>query len=451
MSRNAYAARPLAAERTPWLRGRLELPGDAITADLALCCAALSRGTSMIEGAPSSRGIAALGEALAGLGVRVELDGARWYLTGLGAGGLLEPAAPLELRDSMLGSWLVMGLAGIYDFPTMVRTYELAAPRQTSQFLALLSEFGIEATGDPAGHQPLALKGPELGVPVDLVLPPDAPAMKAASLLAALGIPGTSSFIEAAPGWDHAERMLAQYGAVLNITPAARGKRIEIAGLADLKAQQIAVPADPSLAAFGAVAASILPASEIEVGNVLVNPGRTAILSALVALGARIEVRNLRNLHGEEVADLAIRHEGLKGIALGAQHVESLIGELPLLAVAAAFAEGETTFYLPQHLPMLDRAHLAGLARGLVRCGVEAEAEEETFVVRGKGTVKGGAAVDTAEDPAMALAFLVLGMGADAPVTIPDESVIEERCPGFVERFENIGASFIRDASGEEE
>jgi 3-phosphoshikimate 1-carboxyvinyltransferase len=243
--------------------------------------------------------------------------------------------------------------------------------------------------------------------------------------------------------------MLAQFGAALSLQPAATGKRIEVAGLADLKAQQIAVPADPSLAAFAAVAASIVPASEIEIGNVLVNPLRTGILSALVALGARIEARNLRTIHGEEVADLGVRHEGLKGIALGAQHVETLIGDFPLLAVAAAFAEGETTFYLPPHLPMLDRAHLAALARGLGLCGVEAEAEDEMFVVHGGATVKGGVAVDTAEDPLMALAFLVLGMGADQPVTIPDESVIEGRCPGFVERFENIGASFIR--SGEEE
>ncbi len=449
MPPNAYAARPLAAERTPWLRGRLTLPGDEIVADLALCSAALSRGTSMIEGAPFSHGTAALADALAALGVRVEPAGTRLYLTGLGAGGLLEPLAPLELRDSALGNWLVMGLAGIYDFSTSIRSYELTAPRQMSQFLEFLAQFGIEVANDPSGRQPLVLRGPKLGLPVDLTLPPEVPAMKAASLFAALGIPGTSRFIEAKPGWDHAERMLAQFGAALDLQQTAKGNRIEIAGLADLKAQQIAVPADPLLAAFGAVAASIVPASEIEIGSVLVNPRRTGILSALVALGARIEARNLRTVHGEEVADLEIRHQGLKGIALGAQHVENLVGDLPLLAVAAAFAEGETTFYLPRHLPMLDRAHLAALARGLGLCGVEAQAEDEMFVVHGTANVKGGVAVDTAEDPLMALAFLVLGMGADEPVTIPDESVIEERCPGFVERFENIGASFIR--SGEEQ
>lgn len=451
MPPNIFEARPLAAERTPWLRGRLDLPGDAIIADLAFCCAALARGTSMIEGAPSSRGTAALAEALAALGVRVEPAGARWYLTGLGAGGLLEPLVPLELRDSAFGSWLVMGLAGIYDFPTLIRGSELAGPRQTSQFLTLLAELGVEATSDPSGRQPLVLRGPKLGIPVDLALPPDAPAMKAALLFAALGVPGRSSFIEPAPGWDHPERMLTQFGATLSSGPAEAGKRIEIDGLTDLKAQQIAVPADPSLAAVGAVAASIVPASEIEIGNVLVNPKRTGVLSALVALGARIEARNLRTLHGEEVADLAVRHDGLKGIALGAQHVAGLIADLPLLAAAAAFAEGDTVFYLPPHLPMLDRASLAALARGLVLCGVDAVAEEEMFAVHGSAAVRGGVAVDTADDPALALAFLVLGMGANEPVTIAGESVVEERCPGFVERFENIGASFIRGNRGEGE
>jgi 3-phosphoshikimate 1-carboxyvinyltransferase len=448
---SASAANPLSAERPPWLRGRLDLPGDAMVSDLALCCAAVARGTSMIEGAPGSRGTAALTEALRALGVRVEQTGARWYLTGLGAGGLLEPLQPLDLSASAFGGWLVMGLAGIYDFPAIVRFHEQAGQRRIGQFLALLAEFGIIATSDAVAGKEVALHGPRLGRPADLTLPPDGPAMKAGLLLAALGVPARSSFFEPVPGWDHAERMLAQFGVPVRIEATENPRRIEIQGLTEVAAQQIAVPADPSLAAFGAMAASIVPASEIEIGSVLVNPRRTAVLSALVALGARIEVRNLREVHGEQVADLGIRQEGLRGVALGARHVAGVIGELPLLAAAAAFADGDSVFHLPPDLPMLDRAHVAALARGLVHCGIEAVAEEEMLTVKGAGRVKGGVMVDTVEDTAMALAFLGLGMGAEKPVTIPDQSVLEERCPGFVERFENIGASFIRGQPGEEE
>jgi 3-phosphoshikimate 1-carboxyvinyltransferase len=339
-----------------------------------------------------------------------------------------------------------MGLAGIYDFPTAIHDNEDTGTRLTNQLLALLAQFDIAASVDASGRLPLKLRGPKLGMPADLTLPPDSPLAKATLLFAALGVRGISSFVEPAPGWDHAERMLSQFGADLTISSEGSGKRIEVAGLQSLKAQQIAVPADPSLAALGAVAASIVPASEILIENVLVNPARTAMLSALVALGARIEAHNLRTVHGEEVADLSVRHEGMKGIALGAQHIGTVIDELPLLAVAAAFAEGETTFHLPPNLPLLDRARLAGLGRGLALCGVKAEAEEETFSVHGTSDVKGGATVVADDDAVMALALLVLGMGAREQVTIADQSVIEKRFPGFVERFENIGASFIRDA-----
>lgn len=437
--------RPLAAERAPWLRGTLHLPGDETVASLALCCAAVARGTTMLEGAPRSQGVSALIDALMALGVRIVREGERLYVTGMGAGGLLEPMVPLDLRGLDLQSALMTGLCGIYDFPTTILGDE-AGRRRASQLLSLLAAYDIAGEADPGGRLGVALRGPKLGMPVELDLPPDMPELKAALLLAALGAPGRSRFVVPGGGWDHAERMLTEFGAGIAVTDADGARRIAIAGLTDLKAQQVAVPADPLLAAMGAVAASIVPASDIRIENVLVNPTRTAALSALVAMGAQIGAHELRTVHGEEVADLSVRHGGMKGVALSAHHVGRVMDELPLLAVAAAFAEGDTVLHLPRHLPMLDRARLADLGRGLARCGVAAEAEEETFTVRGGTVPAGGAEVATDDDPVMALAFLVLGMGANEQVTIADQSVIEERFPGLVERLEHIGASFIRDA-----
>lgn len=440
-----FSSSPLAAERVPWLRGTLQLPGDSILMSLALCCAAIARGETMIERPGEALAEREVAAALAAMGVRIEALEERWHVTGLGARGLLEPQDTLDLRGSTLGSALIMGLAGVYDFPTMVRPNEESGLRRTSELLALLEPFGVSVNGDPS-HPPLLLKGATDPLPAAIALPDDNPAMKAALLFAALGVGGRSRFTGGGDGWDHAERMLRRFGATLEVFGEGNERRIEIDGLVSLRAQQLALPADPSLAALGCVAASIVPASEVEIPNVLVNPARTAILSALVAMGARIEVQNLRTLGDEEVADLSVRQEGLKGIALSAKHVGNIAHELPLLAVAAAFAEGETTFHLPRMLPMLDRARLAATAQYLELNGIEAEAEEEVFVVHGAAEVEGGGRLITDDDAGMALAFLVLGLGAKRQVTIADGSVIEERLPGFVARFENIGASFIHDA-----
>jgi 3-phosphoshikimate 1-carboxyvinyltransferase len=297
------------------------------------------------------------------------------------------------------------------------------------------------------GRLPLSLHGPTAPVPSDVTLPVNAPIAKAALILAALNVPGTTLFTEAMPGSNHAERMLARFGAATTTMVTENGRQqIEIAGLPALAAQYLSVPGDTMLAATGAVACSIVPGSEVEIEGVLVNPARTALLSALVAMGASIEARNVRDIGGEEVADLTVRHVGLRSIALAPTHTSRMLDELPLLAIAAACAEGETVLNLPPNLPFLRLARHADLARGLVANGVEAEANDDAIVIRGTPVINGGGSAPTTGDALLGIAFLVLGMAANEQVTIDDQSGIEERFPGFVERFENIGASFIQDA-----
>jgi len=423
----------------------LSVPGDAMISHLALAAAAVARGESVIAGAPGTPGLAASARALAALGARVERRGELWQVSGLGASGLLEPAAPLDFRESGLGLQLMMGLAGVYDFPTTFLGTPEVSGRATAQLLSRLGAFGVRLAGEDAARLSQTLHGPGLPMPVEMTLPAHAPVMKAALLLAAMAAPCVSRFTEPMPTWNHAERMLAQFGAGLTVTPDdAGGRRIELAGLADLRARQVAIPANTGFAALGAVAATIVPGSEIRIENVLVNPARTAILAALVALGANIEVSQLRSAGGEEVADLTVKHAGLRGVTLGAPHVEPLLGDMPMLAVAAAFAEGETVLNMPPGLPLLEQARLMAIARGLAANGVEAEADDEMFAIRGVGQVRGGGRVVTTGDPMIGMAFLVLGMAAGDQVTIDNQSGIEEHFPGFIDRFENIGASFVR-------
>lgn len=444
MLQDSLEPRPLAAEHSPWLRGELPIPGDTVIALLALAAAALARGESVIESAPEGTETEALVRVIEDLGARVGRRSGRWHVTGLGPGGLLEPAGALDLGNSALGLELAMGLTGVYDFPTRFRGTPDLSLRPLGELLSRLEDFGVRVLDMDEGRLPVTLAGPKLAVPVELELPAGAPLTKAALLFAALGAPGVSTFIEPRPSWDHAERMLARFGATLKVSGEAWPKTIEVGGLPQLHARQVVVPADPSLAAFGAVAASIVPNSEIRVSNLLVNPSRTGLFSVLLAMGADISATNLRTPGGEEVADVVIRYAGLEGIVLAAEDVEPLLEDVPLLAAAAARAHGETVLHLPQGLPLWEHARIAAVARGLRANGITAEANDEALTIEGAPVVRGGGRVVTGRDPGLAMAFLVLGMAAEHQVTIDDQSGIEERFPGFVELFENIGASFVR-------
>ncbi len=444
MLQNSPAPRPLAAERSPWLRGTLGVPGDAVISHLALIAAALARGESVIEGLLLSGEIGTTARALRQVGAKLEDVDGRWHVNGLGVGGLLEPEQGFHFGNSALGLELMMGLTGVYDFPTAFRGDPELSARPFGELLARLKAFGVAVTDPDHGRLPLKLHGPQIAMPVELALPANAPATKAALLLAALSAPGISTFTESQPTWNHTERMLRTFGAAVQTTKTAAGQAIAVTGLPNLRARQIAVPADPSLAALAAVAGSIVPGSEVAVEGVLVNPMRTGLLSALVAMGASIVAHRLREAGGEEVADLTIRHVGLRGITLGHQHVAPLANDLELLAVAAAFAEGETVLHLPPRLPLWEHSRVASIARALQVNGVRCEANEDALTIVGSREVHGGGRVITGRDPGIAIAFLVLGMAARYRVTIDDQSGIEERFPSFTERFEDIGASFVR-------
>lgn len=444
MQHTPTSPRPIAAERSPWLRGALHVPGDEAVTQLALACGGLARGWSEIAGPLESAGTRAAAAALRALGAQLVEDEGVWHACGPGTGGLLEPVHELDLAGSRWGLELVMGLAGSHHFTSrFTGTPELSARRLTT-LLDGLACFGVCVLESDGGRLPLVLSGPRIGLPAVLAAPASA-ATKAALLLAGLGVPGVTTVSEDRPTPMHAERMLQSFGAELTLSPTpAGGQAIELRGLTELRGRRVEVPADTGLAALGALAAAIVPGSELRMAGVLVNPTRTAILSALVAMGAQIRVEALRKSGLEEVADLVVRYAPLKGVALAAGHVAPLLAELPLLAVAAAFAEGETVLALPAGLPLETHARIAAIARGLAANGVACAADDERLAIRGSGDVRGGGRVLTTGDADLALAFLVLGMAANDQVTISDQSGIEERFPGFLDCFEDVGASFVR-------
>jgi len=273
-------------------------------------------------------------------------------------------------------------------------------------------------------------------------------------LLAGLNTPGVTTVIEPVMTRDHTEKMLQGFGADLTVETDADGVRtIRLEGRGNLKGQVIDVPGDPSSTAFPLVAAILVPGSDVTIMNVLMNPTRTGLILTLQEMGADIEVMNARSAGGEDVADLRVRGSDLKGVTVPADRAPSMIDEYPVLAVAAAFAEGTTTMLGLEELRVKESDRLSAVAEGLKLNGVDCDEGKETLVVRGRPGGKGygnpsGAAVVTYLDHRIAMSFLVLGLASEHEVTVDDASIIATSFPEFMDLMTGLGAQIENHIDG---
>jgi 3-phosphoshikimate 1-carboxyvinyltransferase len=269
--------------------------------------------------------------------------------------------------------------------------------------------------------------------------------VKSAILLAALGARGETRITEPEPSRDHTERMLRAFGGAVNVEDRADGRVITLAGGHALTPAQIAVPGDPSSAAFPLVAALITPGSTVTVAGVLLNPLRGGLFETLREMGADLSIDNVRESGGERVGDITARHSELRGVIVPAERAVSMIDEYPILAVAAAFARGATVMRGLGELRVKESDRIALMAAGLAACGVGVEEEPEGLVViGGRGAnhpVAGGAVIPTHGDHRIAMSFLVLGLAAEAAVSVEDAGMIATSFPGFAELMTGLGAA----------
>jgi len=246
--------------------------------------------------------------------------------------------------------------------------------------------------------------------------------------------------IEAEASRDHTERMLKHFGARIVSKPhGEHGRRIVLQGQPELEPAAVVVPADPSSAAFPLVAALIVPGSELVLENVMTNPLRTGLFTTLRAMGARIEQIATRD-DGEEVADLRVVASKLKGVDVPPERAPSMIDEYPILAVAAAFAEGTTRMRGLKELRVKESDRLEATAAMLRANGIAVEIEGDDLLVHGKGTVSGGGEVATHMDHRIAMSALVMGLASNEPVRIDDSAFIATSFPGFIELMRGLGA-----------
>ena len=430
------------------LNGHITVPGDKSISHRALIFGALAVGKTHISGLLEGEDVLATADAMRALGAIVTQTGVgTWTVQGVGVGGLREPETALDFGNSGTGARLVMGLvAGHPITATFVGDASLSK-RPMGRVITPLTEMGAVFHAREGGRMPLTLTGATSPLPITYPLPVASAQVKSAVLLAGLNAPGQTTVIEPHATRDHTERMLRAFGAEVSVEQGPQGVTvIRITGESELTPTDVIVPADPSSAAFPVVAALTTPGSDIVVAGVMMNAHRIGLYTTLMEMGGDIEVMNQREESGEPVADLRVRSSQLKGVEVPLERAPSMIDEYPILAVAAAHAEGTTVMRGAAELRVKESDRVAATVAGLRVNGLHVEEFDDGLAVRGTGQnsgsrIPGGGLVVTHMDHRIAMAFLILGFGAEAPVTIDEGEMIATSFPDSVPLMRGLGAN----------
>ncbi|HIC28284.1 MAG TPA: 3-phosphoshikimate 1-carboxyvinyltransferase, partial [Rhodospirillales bacterium] len=400
---------------------------------------AASSGISWLE----SEDVLATATALNTFGAQaIREDDGKWRVFGRGVGGLSEPSGVLDMGNSGTAARLLMGVSATLPFNTTFSGDASLSKRPMERAMIPLRQMGAQFTARDGGCLPITVSGAQAPIPITYELPMASAQVKTAVLLAGLNTPGLTTVIEPQPTRDHSERMLAHFGAevVVEDTPDG-GRRISLTGQPELTGHGVIVPGDFSSAAFPMVAALLAPKSRITLSGVGINPLRTGLLETLLEMGASIGVENRRSLSGEEAADLVVESSALKGITVSPSRAPSMIDEYPVLAVAAALAEGETRLEGLAELRVKESDRLGAMAKGLAAAGVDVTETEDSLTIRGGGAKHpGGVQIEAHLDHRIAMAFLVLGLATERLISIDDAATIDSSFPGFAALMNGLGA-----------
>lgn len=440
MAETAHSSARLRSTRSGPLSGVARAPGDKSISHRAFLLGALAEGVTTTEGLLESDDVLRTGAAMAAFGAKVEqLGPGRWRVEG--NGGLKEPADVVDCGNAGTGVRLIMGAAAGFAISATFTGDRSLRGRPMGRVLGPLGEMGASWICREGSRLPLTLKGGNLKG-IEYRLPMASAQVKSAVLLAGLRADGGVTVIEPELSRDHTERMLGAFGVVLRFEKdGPHGRRIILAPGQTLRGTHVAVPGDPSSAAFPLAAALVVPGSQVTVENVLLNPSRIGLLETLKEMGADIAITNRREAGGEPVGDVTARYGALKGVEVPPERAPSMIDEYPVLAAVAAFASGRTAMRGIGEMRVKESDRIALMAKALGDSGVSVEEEPEGMIVRGTGEPpRGGASVITHGDHRIAMSNLVLGLGASEPVTVDEPGMIATSFPGFVEMMRKLGA-----------
>ena len=441
-------AQPMKSARSGPLRGVAEVPGDKSISHRSLIFGAMAVGETRISGLLEGQDVLDTASAMRAFGATVtRLGEGAWTVNGVGVGGFSEPADVIDCGNSGTGVRLIMGTMATTPITATFTGDASLRKRPMGRVTDPLGLFGTQAYGRKGGRLPMTVVGAANPVPVRYALPVASAQVKSAVLLAGLNAPGETVVIEKEPTRDHSERMLLGFGAKLVVDRTKEGHVITLTGQPELRPQVVAVPRDPSSAAFPVCAALIVEGSDILVPGVSQNLTRNGLYLTLVEMGAEIEFMNPREEGGEPVADLRVRFSGdMTGIEVPPERAPSMIDEYPVLSVVASFASGKTVMRGVKELRVKESDRIDAMARGLEACGVRIEEDEDTLIVHGMGPggVPGGATCATHIDHRIAMSFLVMGLAAKAPVGVDDGSPIMTSFPIFEGLMRGLGAEIAR-------
>jgi 3-phosphoshikimate 1-carboxyvinyltransferase len=439
---------PMTSRKAGPLTGEAHVPGDKSISHRSLLLGAMAVGETRITGLLEGEDVLATAAAMRAFGAEVERTGeGAWSVHGVGVGGFAEPEDVIDCGNAGTGVRLIMGCMATSPITATFTGDASLRSRPMGRVTDPIALFGAQSHGRTGGRLPMTVVGARAPVPVRYRTPMASAQVKSAVLLAGLNAPGETVVIEAEATRDHTERMLAGFGAELTVEDSDEGRVITLVGQPELGPQTIAVPRDPSSAAFPVCAALIVPGSDVLVPNIGLNPTRAGLFTTLREMGADLTYENEREEGGEPVADLRARFSpDMRGVRVPEERAASMIDEYPVLCVVAAFATGKTEMVGVKELRVKESDRIDAMARGLEAGGVTVEEGEDFMVVHGMGPdgVPGGATAAARLDHRIAMSFLVMGLAAQAPMSVDDGAPIATSFPIFEPLMSGLGAEITR-------
>lgn len=419
------------------LRGTIRVPGDKSISHRSIMLGALAVGETRVTGLLEGEDVLSTAAAMRAMGASVErLGNGEWSVHGVGVGALLQPQNPLDMGNSGTSTRLLMGLVASHPITATFIGDASLSKRPMGRVIEPLSQMGAAFEASDGGRLPLTVRGALPAVPIEYRLPVASAQVKSAVLLAGLNTPGITTVIEPVPTRDHSERMLRGFGADLSVEITAdRARVIRLVGEAELKPQTIEVPGDPSSAAFFIVAALVVPGSELTIQNVGLNPTRAGLIEVLRQMGGQIDEVNRREVGGEPVADLVVRHSALNGIEVDPAVVPSMVDEFPVLFVAAALAQGTTVTEGLEELRVKESDRISVMAAALAGAGARVTETEDGLTIEGSGgaPLRGtsNSRTKTHLDHRIAMSMAVAGLASREGVEVDDTRPIATSFPMF--------------------
>jgi 3-phosphoshikimate 1-carboxyvinyltransferase len=425
---------------SPALQGTIQVPGDKSITHRAILFGLLAHGITHVSGWLDAEDCRSSLRVAQQLGARV-VEG-RDGLSIEGTGGTLQaPADALDCGNSGTTMRLLLGpLAAKVPFACVTGDGSLRK-RPMQRVLNPLRQMGASLVAEDNAYAPIRVTGQPLRG-IEYRLPVASAQVKSALLLAGLlAAEGTTTVVEPVPTRDHTESMLSAFGAELHTDYTPAGRRLSIRSGQRLNGIPVSVPGDASSAAFLLAAAAIVPDSRITIAGVGLNPTRTGLLHVMARMGIHLDISNLRTIGGEAQGDVTVRHGVIRGVTITGDEVPSLIDELPIIAVLAAFAEGETHVTGAEELRVKETDRITAIVTGLQAIGVNVEERHDGFLIHGQSKVQGGR-VDSFGDHRIAMSFAVAGCASETGVQVEQWSAVNISYPTFAASMSQLGAKW---------